>query len=204
MAAFSTSGHPALRRTRTGCPLDAKRCKWRVVGVRCTAPIGTNGTWRAIWFRWLELGRGRSAGRHFGEVAARPAPQIEGAFGPGRQSNVLVLLQVELGDVLSSRRGELMFARKREKNSWGVFCVLGVFAFLGVFSCFGGCFRAVRLFICFARTSRNLYSVTQVKRPRHALLRGQAGNPRGLFVSKTRRQCAKWACLAPGKHRNDF
>ena len=64
-----------VRRTRTGCPLDAKRCKWHVVGVRCAAPIGTNKIWRAIWLRWLELGRGRSPGRHFGEVTARPAPQ---------------------------------------------------------------------------------------------------------------------------------
>ena len=86
MAAISTSGHPALRRTRTGCPLDAKRCKWHVVGVRCAAPIGTNEIWRAIWLRWLELGRGRSSGRHFGEVAARPAPQIEGVFGALRPS----------------------------------------------------------------------------------------------------------------------
>ena len=69
------SGHPALRRTRrTGCPLDAKRFKWHMAGVRCAAPIGTNEIWRAIWLRWLELSRGRSAGRHFGEVAARPAP----------------------------------------------------------------------------------------------------------------------------------
>jgi len=44
-------------------------------GVRCAAPIGTNEIWRAIWLRWLELGRGRSSGRHFGEVvAARPPP----------------------------------------------------------------------------------------------------------------------------------
>ena len=42
VTAISTSGHPALRRTRTGCPLDAKRCKWHVAGVRCAAPIGTN------------------------------------------------------------------------------------------------------------------------------------------------------------------
>ena len=43
----------------------------------------SNEIWRAIWLRWLELGRGRSWGRHFGEVAARPAPrsQIEGVFG---------------------------------------------------------------------------------------------------------------------------
>ena len=75
MTAISTSGHPALRRTRTGCPLDAKRCKWHVVGVRCAAPIGTNEIWRAIWLRWLDLGRGRSSGRRFGEVTARPAPQ---------------------------------------------------------------------------------------------------------------------------------
>ena len=54
MTAISTSGHPALRRTRTGCPLDAKRCKWHVVGVRCAAPIGTNEIWRAIWLRWLD------------------------------------------------------------------------------------------------------------------------------------------------------
>ena len=39
-----------------------------------------NEIWCAIWLRWLELGRGRSSGRHFGEVAARPAPQIEGVF----------------------------------------------------------------------------------------------------------------------------
>ena len=75
MTAISTSGHPALRRTRTGCPLDAKRCKWHVVGVRCAAPIGTNEIWRAIWLRWLDLGRGRSSGRRFDEVTARPAPQ---------------------------------------------------------------------------------------------------------------------------------
>ena len=75
MTAISTSGHPALRRTRTGCPLDAKQCKWHVIGVRCAAPIGTNEIWRAIWLRWLDLGRGRSSGRHFGEVTARPAPQ---------------------------------------------------------------------------------------------------------------------------------
>ena len=75
MTAISTSGHPALRRTRTGFPLDAKRCKWHVVGVRCAAPIGTNENWRAIWLRWLDLGRGRSSGRHFGEVTARPATQ---------------------------------------------------------------------------------------------------------------------------------
>ena len=80
MAAIFTSGHPALRRTRTGCPLDAKRCKLHVAGVRCAAPIGTNEIWRAIWLRWLELGRGRSSGRHFGEVTARLAPQIEGVF----------------------------------------------------------------------------------------------------------------------------
>ena len=86
MTAISTSGHPALRRTRTGCPLDAKRCKWHVVGVRCAAPIGTNEIWRAIWLRWLELGRGRSSGRHFGEVTARPAPQIEGVFDATRPS----------------------------------------------------------------------------------------------------------------------
>ena len=83
---ISTSGHPALRRTRTGCPLDSKRCKRHVVGVRCAAPIGTNEIWRAIWLRWLELGRGRSLGRHFGEVTARPAPQIEGVFGALRPS----------------------------------------------------------------------------------------------------------------------
>ena len=75
MTAISTSGHPALRRTRTGCPLDAKQCKWPVVGVRCAAPIGTNEIWRAIWLSWLDLGRGRPSGRHFGEVTARPAPQ---------------------------------------------------------------------------------------------------------------------------------
>ena len=33
-----------------------------------------------------ELGRGMSSGRHFGEVAARPAPQIEGVFGALRPS----------------------------------------------------------------------------------------------------------------------
>ena len=74
------------RCTRTGFPLDAKRCKWHVVGVRYAATIGTNKTWRAIWLRWLELDRGRSPGRHFGEVAARPAPQIEGAFDATRPS----------------------------------------------------------------------------------------------------------------------
>ena len=86
MTVIFNPGRPALRRSRTGCPLDAKRCKWHVVGVRCAAPIGTNEIWRAIWLRWLELGRGRSSGRHFGEVAARPAPQIEGAFGALRPS----------------------------------------------------------------------------------------------------------------------
>ena len=86
MAAISTSGHPTLRRTRTGCALDAKRFKWHVAGVRCAAPIGTNKIWCAIWLRWPELGRGRSPGRHFGEVAARPVPQIEGVFGALRPS----------------------------------------------------------------------------------------------------------------------
>ena len=91
MAAISTSGHPALRRAlshrMSTCPLDSERCKWHVVGVRCAAPIGTNNKIRrAIWLRWLELGRGRSPGRHCGEVAARPAPQIEGAFGALRPS----------------------------------------------------------------------------------------------------------------------
>ena len=61
----------------------------RVVGVRCAAPIGTNEIWCAIWLRWLELGRGSSPGRHFGEVAARPAPhypQIEGVLDALRPS----------------------------------------------------------------------------------------------------------------------
>ena len=43
-------------------------------GVRCAAPIGTNEIWYAIWLRWLELGRSRSSGRHFGEVAALARP----------------------------------------------------------------------------------------------------------------------------------
>ena len=48
--------------------------------------VGTNDIWRAIWLRWLELGRGRSSGRHFGEVTARPAPRIEGVLGALRPS----------------------------------------------------------------------------------------------------------------------
>ena len=53
MTAISTSGHPALRRTRTASPLDAKRCKWHVVGVQCAVSIGTNEIWHAIWLSWL-------------------------------------------------------------------------------------------------------------------------------------------------------
>ena len=52
----------------------------------CGAHIGTNEIWRTIWLRWLKLGRGRSSGRHFGEVTARPAPQIEGVFDALRPS----------------------------------------------------------------------------------------------------------------------
>ena len=112
MTAISTSGHPALRRTRTGCPLDAKQCKWHVIGVRCAAPIGTNEIWRAIWLRWLDLGRGRSSGRHFGEVTARPAPQDRrrvrrlATFGTRAQGLARAFTARDLARRLSAERRE--------------------------------------------------------------------------------------------------
>ena len=66
-----------------------------VVGVRCAAPIGepirSGARSGSDLDRWLELSRGsastnRSPGRHFGEVAARLAPQIEGVLGTLRPS----------------------------------------------------------------------------------------------------------------------
>ena len=49
---------------------------------------------------------------------------------------------MELGKELISGRGELSFARKREKQNCGVFRVLGVRfrVFLGLFRVFGGVF----------------------------------------------------------------
>ena len=60
---------------------------------------------------------------------------------PGRQSPVLVLLRVELGNELISRRGKLIF-RKREKKLGGVLRVWGVCfrVFLGCFRVLGGVF----------------------------------------------------------------
>ena len=57
-APLSNSCHPALRRTHTGCPLDAKRCKWHVIGVRCAAPMGTHHIWREIWLDRRRISRG--------------------------------------------------------------------------------------------------------------------------------------------------
>ena len=88
---ISTSGHPALRRTRTrtGCPLDAIRCKCHVVGVRCAAPIGTNDIWRAIWLRWLDGSTSVEVGRRVGtSVKSRLAqpPRIVDVFDALRPS----------------------------------------------------------------------------------------------------------------------
>ena len=57
---------------------------------------------------------------------------------------------MELGIELLSRLGELIFARKREKNVWGIFRVLGsffrvlggLFVLLGVFSRFAAIYFA--------------------------------------------------------------
>ena len=54
---------------------------------------------------------------------------------PGRQSPVLVLLWVELGNELISRRGELIFAYEREKTIGCFFAFWGAFfAFCGYFA----------------------------------------------------------------------
>ena len=54
MTAISTSGHPALRRTRTAHQLDAYKSLTRVNTVRCAVPIGTHNIWREIWLDRLD------------------------------------------------------------------------------------------------------------------------------------------------------
>ena len=58
MTAISTSGHPALRRTRTAYQLDSQQSQKHVGTVRCAAPISTHHIWREIWLDRLRISRG--------------------------------------------------------------------------------------------------------------------------------------------------